>query len=112
MRYFIVTFLTILVLFGGPMKSSLPKEKRFYISGLILKRPTTVYAKDRLYAVTSIGLTVWTEEEWNDAKKRCIENAVPKTKVEGNYVIGMTVKDCQDLYAEPKPYPEVLSEKK
>src|SRR5947199_5510565 len=104
MRYFIITFLTTLVLFGGSMKSLPPKEKRFYISGPILKRPTTVYAKDRLEAVVSIGLTVWTEEEWNDAKKRCIENAVPKTKVEDNYVIGMTVKDCQDLYAEPKPY--------
>ncbi len=46
----------------------------FYVSGPTLKATYRVHAKDRLWAEVTLGSTVWTKREWEDAKKRICES--------------------------------------
>ena len=55
---------------------------KFYITGLYhtgqlndsTLPPIEVEASDQLDALTSIGATVWSEDEWNDLQKQCRNN--------------------------------------
>lgn len=55
---------------------------KFYITGLYHTKelndstlpPIEVEAEDRLYALVSIGATVWTEEQWKEVEARSREH--------------------------------------
>lgn len=64
-------------LFG--QKRVTEERRKFYITGLVHTPtandctipPTVVFARDRLDALMQIvGVTVWTEEEWQDMRNR------------------------------------------
>ncbi len=68
MKKLLIVLVTVLLSITTVVATRPTKAKqRFYVTGLVLKaQPIIVQATDSLDAVTGIGLTVWTEQEWKD----------------------------------------------